>query len=134
MPAEKPQPAPPTVAARSSSSSTFRLFLLLLLAAGLGCAVGYIAYLQLPSPRIELQVQKRSANLLVQWPAEQTKGVEYAAVRVDDGPPQLLTPGQKESGVLEVPARTSITKVEIIAQHWIRDSRGTVKFVSDSAQ
>ena len=123
-------PVPPVVAARRRPSASTSLFLLLLLSAALGCAVGYFAYLQLPSPYIELQAQKRSAGLLVQWPARQTRGVEYAAVRVDDGPPQLLTEGQKETGMLEVPLRTNNTKVEIIAQHWIRDSRGIIRYVS----
>ena len=123
-------PVPPLVAARRRPSAGISLFLLLLLSAALGCAVGYFAYLQLPSPYIEIQAQKRSAGLLVQWPARQTRGVEYAAVRVDDGPPQLLTEGQKETGMLEVPMRTNNTKVEIIAQHWIRDSRGIIRYVS----
>ena len=123
-------PAPPVLEPRKRPSNTTSLFFLLLLAAGLGCALGYFAYLQLPSPYIELQAQKRSSGLLVQWPPVQTSGVEYAAVRVDDGPPQLLTDSQKESGVVEVPTRTNNTKVEIIAQHWIRDSRGIIRYVS----
>ncbi len=127
---ESPPPAQPVLEPRKRPSNTTSLFFLLLLAAGLGCALGYFAYLQLPSPYIELQAQKRSSGLLVQWPPVQTRGVEYAAVRVDDGPPQLLTDSQKESGVVEVPTRTSNTKVEIIAQHWIRDSRGIVRYIS----
>lgn len=127
-------PLPPRIRARpGNSGATFRLFMLLLLAAGLGCAVGYLAYRQLPPPVITLEAQRRGAKLFIQWPASQTQGVPYAAVRVDDGPPQLLTETEKQTGQLEVPRRTSVTKVEVIAQHWIRDSRGIIRFIAADA-
>lgn len=133
--APKPEaqlPGVPPAARPAASASTFRLFLLLLLAAGLGCAVGYFAYLQLPSPYIAVQAEKRQGTLYVQWPAGQTRGIEYAAVRVDDGPPQLLSDQEKENGHMEVKPRSENTKVEIIAQHWIRDSRGIVRYLGAS--
>ena len=124
-------PVSPVVAARGRGpSAATRLFVLLLFAAALGCGVGYFAYLQLPPPEISLEAQKRSSNLLVQWPADQTRGVPYVAIRVDDGPPQLLTDQQKQAGKFEVPAHSDNTKIEIIAQHWIRDSRGIVRYLN----
>lgn len=129
------EPAPvqtPVIAAQGSGlSATTRLFFLLLFAAVLGCAVGYFAYLQLPSPYISLDARGRSRDLLINWPADQTRGVNYVAIRVDDGPPQLLTDQQKDAGEFTIPMHGENTKVEIIAQHWIRDSRGIVRYLSE---
>jgi hypothetical protein len=130
---EPAAPISPIVAARGGPSAATRLFFLLLLSAALGCGVGYFAYLQLPSPYISLEAQRQSSSLRIHWPAEQTRGVDYVAIRIDDGPPQLLTEQEKDAGQMEVPARSDNTKVEIIAQHWIRDSRGIVRYLSAAA-
>jgi hypothetical protein len=113
-------------------STTARLVMVLPLAALLGCLVGYVAYLQVPSPIIPLSVKSRGENVVVTWPAEQTRSAVYAAVRVDDSTPVMLTPEEKTTGRVEVQARPDM-KVELIARNWIHDSRGIVHFVKPVA-
>ena len=109
-------------------NSAAKLVFVLPLAALLGCIVGYIAYLQVPSPVIPLTVRSLSQTVLVSWPPEQTRNSVYAAVRVDDGTPVLLSPEEKAAGQVEVSAAYDI-KVELIARSWLRDSRGIVRYV-----
>ncbi len=109
-------------------STGLRLFLVLPLAALLGCAVGYWGYLQLPSPIIPLQVRGLSRTVLVSWPPEDTRNAVYAAIRVNDATPLLLSSEEKAAGQVELSASPDI-KVELIARNWMRDSRGIVRFV-----
>jgi hypothetical protein len=113
-------------------STTARLVMVLPLAALLGCLVGYVAYLQVPSPIIQLSVKARGENVVVTWPAEQTRSAVYAAVRVDDSTPVMLTPEEKTTGRVEVQARPDM-KVELIARNWIHDSRGIVHYLKPVA-
>ncbi len=107
-----------------------RLFLVLMLAALLGCGVGYWAYLQLLPADIDLRVHRYGSKLLVQWPPEQTRSAGYAAIRIDDGLALPLTSDQKTSGQIDIKQTSGNMKIELIAQHWIRDSRGIMRFIS----
>lgn len=107
-----------------------RLLFVLILAALLGCGVGYWAYLQLPPTDINLRVYRYGTALLVQWIPEQTQNANQAAIRVDDGPLLPLTADQKANGRIEIKQTSDNMKIELTAQHWIRDSRGIVRFVS----
>jgi hypothetical protein len=109
-------------------STGSRLFLVLPLAALLGCAVGYWGYLQLPSPIIPLKARGLSRSVLVSWPPEDTRDAVYAAIRVNDATPMLLSSEEKMAGQVELSASPDI-KVELIARNWMRDSRGIVRFV-----
>jgi hypothetical protein len=104
--------------------------LVLLLAAVLGCCVGYWAYLQLPSAIIPLAVQKQQGMLLISWPPAQTRTSAYAAIRVDNGEPVALSPAEKIAGRAAIANEATDVKIEVIAQHWLRDSRGIVRFVT----
>jgi hypothetical protein len=117
---------------RKPPSTTARLVMVLPLAALLGCLVGYVAYLQVPSPIIPLNVKSRGENVIVTWPPEQTRSAVYAAVRVDDSTPVMLTLEEKTTGRVEVQARSDM-KVELIARNWIHDSRGIVHYVKPVA-
>ena len=110
-----------------------RLFFVLILAALLGSVVGYWAYLQLPPADINLRVHRYGTTLLVQWTPEQTQNASSAAIRVDDGLALPLTSAQMASGQIEIKQISDNMKIELIAQHWIRDSHGIIRFVSLSA-
>jgi hypothetical protein len=105
----------------------------LLVAALLGCCVGYWAYLQLPSAIVPLKVRAETGNLIVSWPPNQTKSSSYAAIRVDDGDPVPLSPAEKTAGQTAVATKSDDIKIELTAQHWIRDSRGIVRFIRGRA-
>lgn len=107
-----------------------RFLWILVLAALAGCGAGYWAYLQLPAPYIALRAQKRSSDLLVLWNPAQTHSSPYAVIRINDSRPVLLTEEQKSSGVAQVPLSGDGVKVEIIAPHWARDSRGIIRFLA----
>jgi hypothetical protein len=113
---------------KKPAGSKFRLVMLLPLAGLLGCAVGYWGYLHLPSAIIPLHVRGLSQTVLVSWPPDSTRNAVYAAIRVDDGTPVLLSPGEKAAGQVEVNAAVDV-KVELIARNWMRDSRGIVRYV-----
>ncbi len=121
----------PLLKARTASRG--RLFFVLMLAALLGSAVGYWAYLQLPPADINLRVHRYGATLLLQWTPEQTQNASSAAIRVDDGLALPLTSAQKSNGQIEIKQISDNMKIELIAQHWIRDSHGIIRFVSLSA-
>ncbi|MBV8809652.1 MAG: hypothetical protein JO033_13345 [Acidobacteriaceae bacterium] len=134
----EPLPAVPTRdsptrrrAARSEEArpSRIQFALVLLMAALLGCCVGYWAYLQLPSAIIPLTVRAQPGTLVVSWPANETRGLGYAAIRIDDAKPVPLSPAEKYAGETAVPAKSDNIKVELIAHHWMRDSRGIVRFI-----
>lgn len=109
-------------------------FVLVLLAAALlGCCVGYWAYLQLPSAVISLAVNKQENRLLISWSPAQTRTSSYAAIRVNGGELVALSTAEKIAGHTVVANTANDVKIELIAQHWLRDSHGIVRFV-DGAQ
>jgi hypothetical protein len=109
--------------------SNARLAIVLFIAAALGCVVGYFIYLQLPPAVIPLNIEKRAPELIVSWPPEQTRDAVYAALRVDDGDPIPLSTAQKAQGQAAVHSAGGNVKIELIAQHWMRDSRGILRYV-----
>jgi hypothetical protein len=117
---------------KKPASTAARFVMVLPLAALLGCLVGYVAYLQVPSPIIPLSVKGQGGTVIVSWPAEQTRSAVYAAVRVDDSTPVMLTPEERVAGRVEVTASADM-KVELIARNWIHDSRGIVRFIKPLA-
>lgn len=110
--------------------SSIRLLIVLLIAAALGSAAGYWAYLQLPSPTISLSATPRGSELVISWPPEQTRGVSYAVIRIDDGAPVPLSAADKASGQTTIKYSGNDVKVELVVQHWMRQSRGIVRFVT----
>jgi hypothetical protein len=101
----------------------------LLIAALLGCCVGYWAYLQLPSAVIPLSVRPAGNGLVVSWPADETRDVRYAALRINDGDPVMISLSERNLGQASITSPADDVKIELIAQHWLRDSRGIVRFV-----
>jgi hypothetical protein len=117
---------------KKPTSTAARFVMVLPLAALLGCLVGYIAYLQVPSPIIPLTVKGKGETVVVTWPADQTRSAVYAAVRVDDSTPVMLTSEERAAGRVEVTSSADM-KVELIARNWIHDSRGIVRFIKPLA-
>jgi len=103
----------------------------LALSALLGCLVGYIAYLQLPSPVIPMDVRPVDQTIVVSWPPEETRNAVYAAIRLNDGAPVPLSAQEKKTGHVSLSAARDF-KVEIVARNWIRDSRGIVRYLHSS--
>jgi len=103
----------------------------LALSALLGCLVGYIAYLQLPSPVIPIDVRPVDQTIVVSWPPEETRNAVYAAIRLNDGAPVPLSAQEKKTGHVSLSAARDF-KVEIVARNWIRDSRGIVRYLHSS--
>ena len=130
LPEPKPSERDATRPLQRPSRWSLRFAAVLVIAALLGCAAGYWAYLQLPAAIIPVSVEKRPKSLLVSWPPEQTRSTAYAAIRVDDGQAVPLTSDQKDRGQFEVKTNEAEVKLELIAQHWLRDSRGIVRFVN----
>ena len=120
---------PATRGIGASAPSNLRLLAVLLIAGLLGCGTGYLAYLQLPAPIIQMHVQRQGTKLIIFWPADQTRNSSYAAIRVDDGHAVLLTAEEKAAGHMELDSTSDNVKLELIAQHWIRDSRGIMRYV-----
>ncbi len=112
-----------------AARSNARLITVLFLAAAMGCAVGYWGYLQLPSPIIPLTVRTQGTALMVSWPPEQTRDAVYAGIRVDDSEPRPLTAEDKAAGQTQINPPGNNVKIELIAQHWMRDSRGIIRYV-----
>ena len=123
------KPAHPPVTKQTRRQGAPRLFLILLLAALLGCGIGYLIYMQLPPAVIVIRVQKRANDLLVVWNPVQTQSASYAALRVNNGPPVLLSPEERSSGIAEIPPAAGDIKIEIVAQQWARESHGIVRFL-----
>lgn len=101
----------------------------LILAAVLGSAVGYWAYLQLRSANIPLTVHVGSAGLLVSWPPDQTRDAPYAAIQVDDAAAIPLSFDEKAAGQAQIKNAGDNVKVELIVQHWMRNSEGIIRYV-----
>ncbi len=101
----------------------------LVLAAFLGCIAGYWAYLRLPSPVIPVSVREQRSQLVVEWPAASTSNTDFAALKVNDGDWLALTSAQKNAGQAVVAAPPGDVKIDLIAKHWLRDSRGIVRYV-----
>jgi len=109
--------------------SQFRITPLGLAAALLGCCVGYAIYLQLPSAVIPLQIEPQTNGLLLSWSAEQTSHADLAAMRINDGDPAALSSEDKINGRTQITATGDNVKIELIARHWLRDSRGITRYV-----
>jgi hypothetical protein len=115
--------------------SNLHLVLILLFAALLGCGVGYWAYLQLPPATIAVDMQNDRSAVSISWPPEQTRDAVYAALRIDDGQQIPLTPDQKVAGRATLTPSSDNVKIELIARHWMRESRGIIRYVkAQSAQ
>lgn len=112
---------------------TARSITALSLAALLGCLVGYVAYLQLPSPVIPLDVKTVNHTIVVSWPPDETKNSLYAAIRFNDGAPVPLSVEERMSGQVSLAAEKDF-KVEVVARNWIRDCRGIVRYVRSSSE
>jgi len=112
-----------------SFRSNLRLALVLFLAAAIGCGVGYWGYSQLPSATIPLSIQPQPSDLLVSWPPDQTRDAGFAAIRINDGEEVPLSPLQRAAGQAKVAPPADNMKIEVIAQHWMRDSHGIVRYV-----
>jgi hypothetical protein len=133
----KPHPGEARAAAQQAAEATptesrrtnARLAVVLFVAAALGCVVGYFIYLQLPPAVIPLNIEKRAAELVVSWPPEQTRDATYAALRVDDGDPIVLSTEQKSDGQAAIHSAGGNVKIELVAQHWMRDSHGFLRYV-----
>ncbi len=107
-----------------------RLAFILFIAAVLGCAVGYWSYRSLPAPLIPISVRSDDTGVALTWPADETRGAKYAAIKVDDGSLQPLSLQEKNSGTARVnPASHSSFKAELVVQHWMRDSRGIIRYL-----
>jgi hypothetical protein len=114
---------------RKSSAFGLKSIAILVLAAVLGCLVGYWAYLQLPSPVIPVSVREQNGQLIVEWPSAQTQDVDYAALQVNDGQWVSLSPEQKAAGHAVITAPNGDVKIDLLAKHWLRDSRGIVRYL-----
>lgn len=101
----------------------------LVLAAILGCIAGYWAYLQLPSPVIPVRVREQRGLIVVEWPSAQTESVDYAALQVNDGQWMALSSEQKANGHATIAAPNGDLKIDLVAKHWLRDSRGIVRYI-----
>jgi hypothetical protein len=121
------QPIPEAEPAHAGSKLQFAF--ILIVAAILGCAVGYWAYLQLPSPVIPVTLETQAEGFTLSWPAAQTETAIYAALRVNDGEPVLLSAKDRTAGKTQINVDTDTVKVELIVRHWMRDSRGIVRYL-----
>jgi hypothetical protein len=55
-------------------------------------------------------------------------------LRINDGVQQPLSADEKTAGAVHIPVSPGTSlKVELIVQHWLRDSRGIVRYVSAAA-
>lgn len=105
------------------------VFAIFLIAALLGGSGAYWLYQQMPPGIIQLTVEPQPTGVTVSWPPDQTNDVPHAYVRVNDGAAVELPPDAKAAGRWQVQADPDNLKVEIIAQHYLRDSRGIVRYV-----
>ena len=113
----------------SAAERWLRSAVVLILAALLGCMAGYWAYLRLPSPVIPVTIREQTGQLVVEWPSAQTAGTDYAAIRINDGQPISLSDRQKTNGRAVVLAPSGDVKIDLVAKHWLRDSRGIVRYL-----
>lgn len=106
-----------------------RLAFVVLVAALLGCCVGYLAYLQLPSAVIPLTVKPQATGLVVSWPAAQTLHAAQATIQIGQAQPVSLSPEERAAGQVAVTADGNDIRIELVARHWPRDSRGVLRLV-----
>ncbi len=109
------------------------LGVVLLLAALLGGGLGYAVYVRLPPATIPLAVRSQSTNLIVSWPADQTRNVADATLQVGTASPFTLTQEQKSTGEAPIPSDGKDVKIELVAHHWPRDSHGLLLVVLSPA-
>lgn len=115
---------------RQDATFGWRSLAILVLAAFLGCMVGYWAYLQLPSPVIPVSVREQQhGQLVVEWPSAQTQDVDYAALQINDGQWVSLSSAEKSTGHAVVTVPNGDVKIDLLAKHWLRDSRGIVRYI-----
>ena len=114
---------------RNGSSFGLKSAVILILAAALGCIAGYWAYLQLPSPVIPVSVREQRDQLVIEWPSAQTVNVDYAALQVNDGQWMALSSQEKTAGHAVVSVPAGDVKIDLLAKHWLRDSRGIVRYI-----
>ncbi len=114
---------------RKSATFGWKSAAILVLAAVLGCIVGYWAYLQLPSPVIPVSIREQRGQLIVEWPSAQTQNVDYAALQINDGQWIALSSLEKTAGHAVVTAPSGDLKIDLLAKHWLRDSRGIVRYI-----
>ncbi|MBV8550247.1 MAG: hypothetical protein JOY54_03025 [Acidobacteriaceae bacterium] len=111
------------------STAQPRFAIVFLLAGLLGCCVGYLAYLQLPPAVIPITVKSQAGSLVLSWPAAQTEHVADATVQVGNSQPVVLSQEEKSAGELSVQSTGDDVRIELVARHWPRDSRGIVRVV-----
>ncbi len=114
---------------RKNTTFGWKSAAVLVLAAVLGCMVGYWAYLQLPSPVIPVSVREQRGQLVVEWPSAQTENVDYAALQINDGQWISLSSLEKSTGRALVTVPNGDLKIDLVAKHWLRDSRGIVRYI-----
>jgi hypothetical protein len=115
---------------RKDATFGWKSIAILVLAAFLGCLVGYWAYLQLPSPVIPVSVREQQhGQLVVEWPSAQTQDVDYAALQINDGQWVSLSSVEKSTGRAVVTVPNGDVKIDLLAKHWLRDSRGIVRYI-----
>jgi hypothetical protein len=106
------------------------LALLLFISVLLGCALGYWLYTQMPPGLLAVKLDSRDGKYLISWPPDQTRGADAILMRVNDGEPTPLPVSDQLIGRTEIPATDPHgVKIEIIARHKIRDSRGIVRYL-----
>lgn len=114
-------------------SRTGSLVAAIFVAAVLGAGAGFWFYEQMPPPLIQLTVEPEPTGVIVSWPPEQTAEASRAFVRVNNGPLIELPLEAKTAGRYRVQAELDNLKVEIIAQHYLHDSRGIVRYIQPVA-
>ena len=121
--------ARPSLAARLRNSR-LTVAAILILAAVFGSAIGYWAYSRLPSATIPLHVDTQSSDLVITWSPAETRDSSYAALRIDNSDPQPLSDADKAAGKTQLKIPADNVKIELIARHWMRDSRGIVRYIN----
>lgn len=122
--------------ARSSGNrgvSALISIFILLAAAGLGFAVGYLAYSRLSFSAISLTVEDHPPVLFVSWPPDESRDADSASIRINDGAPRPLTLEEKAGGQAEIKMTGNSVKVEVVTHSWFHDSRGIVRYVRPAA-
>lgn len=114
---------------RKNTTFGWKSVAILVLAAVLGCMAGYWAYLQLPSPVIPVSVREQRGQLVVEWPSAQTENIDYAALQINDGQWISLSSSEKTAGRAVVTVPSGDVKIDLLAKHWLRDSRGIVRYI-----
>jgi hypothetical protein len=78
---------------------------------------------------IPVSVREQTGRLIVEWPSALTEKVDYAALQVNDGQWVTLSPQEKTAGHAVVAAPPGDVKIDLLAKHWLRDSRGIVRYL-----